>query len=314
MKKISDSLTYTPVVCVLAVICCILWGSASPAIKIGYELFNIASEDTAAQILFAGCRFMISGVLTVLFGSLLSKKVLIPKKESLFPIFKLCLVQTVMQYLFFYMGLANTSGVKSSIINAANVFTSIFFAVFLFKYEKLTPMKLIGCIIGFIGVILINLTNGGIDMNMSFAGEGAIFMAAVSYGLSSGLIKKYSQNENTVVLSGYQFFVGGFIMAIAGFIMGGRFSGFTLSSTALLIYLACISSVAYTLWGILLKHNDVAKVTIFGFANPLFGVLLSAIFLHEQNQAFGLYGILSIILVCLGIFLVNKTVKKKEEN
>lgn len=40
-----------------ALICTALWGSAFPCIKVGYELFEIASSDVAGQILFAGLRF-----------------------------------------------------------------------------------------------------------------------------------------------------------------------------------------------------------------------------------------------------------------
>ena len=302
----KNALTKTPVVCALAILCCILWGSATPSIKIGYEVFNIASGDTASQILFAGMRFVLAGFLTILFGSLLSKKALIPKKKSLAPIAKLAMVQTILQYVFFYIGHAHTSGVKAAIINGSNVFLAILFAVVIFKYEKMTWVKLIACISGFAGIVIINLTGNGIDMNMSFAGEGAILVSAAAYALSSGMIKKYSQDENPVILSGYQFFLGGAVMCAAGLAAGGRISGFTVTSTALLIYLAMISSVAYTVWGILLKYNPVGKVTVFGFTNPIFGVILSAIFLNEKNQAFGLQGILALALVSLGIFIINK--------
>ena len=305
----KNSLTKTPVVCALAILCCILWGSATPSIKVGYEVFNIASGDTASQILFAGMRFVLAGILTILFGSIISKKALVPKKKSIAPIAKLAMVQTILQYVFFYIGHANTTGVKAAIINGSNVFLAILFAVFIFKYEKMTWVKLIGCIAGFAGIVIINLTGSGIDMSMSFAGEGAILISAAAYALSSGMIKKYSQDENPVVLSGYQFFLGGVVMTIAGLIAGGRISGFTLGSTALLIYLAMISSVAYTVWGILLKYNPVAKVTVFGFTNPIFGVILSAIFLDEKNQAFGVQGIIALVLVSFGIFIINKAKK-----
>ncbi len=300
------TLTKTPTVCALAILCCVLWGSATPAIKIGYKVFNIASADTASQILFAGMRFTLAGILTILFGSLLSRKVLIPKKTSAGYIIKLAAVQTVLQYVFFYIGHAHTSGVKAAIINGSNVFLSILFAVVIFRYEKMTWVKLAACAIGFAGVILVNLTGDGIDMSISFAGEGAIFVAACAYALSSGLIKKYSQNENPVVLSGYQFFLGGAVMCVGGFIAGGRIHGFNPKSIILLIYLAMISSVAYTIWGILLKYNPVGKVSIFGFTNPVFGVLLSALLLNEKSQAFGVQGIVALVLVSVGIFMINK--------
>ena len=61
----------TSVVWLGAMLCCLLWGSAFPCIKIGYGLWNIESADTAVQILFAGMRFVLAGILAVIFGSLL---------------------------------------------------------------------------------------------------------------------------------------------------------------------------------------------------------------------------------------------------
>lgn len=302
----NKTLTKTPVVCALAILCCILWGSATPSIKMGYELFNIPSGDTASQILFAGMRFVLAGILTIIFGSILIRKPIVPKKKSIAPIAKLAMVQTILQYVFFYIGHAHTSGVKAAIINGSNVFLAILFAVIIFKYEKMTWIKLLACIAGFSGIVIINLTGSGFDMNFSFAGEGAILISAAAYALSSGMIKKYSQDENPVALSGYQFFLGGAVMCAAGLIAGGRISGFSAASTALFIYLALISSVAYTVWGILLKYNPVGKVAVFGFTNPIFGVILSAIFLGERNQAFGIQGIVALALVSFGIFIINK--------
>lgn len=302
----QKTLTKTPVVLALALLCCILWGSATPAIKTGYALFNIGADDTASQILFAGMRFTLAGILTVLFGSIISKKPLIPKKESIPMIVKLALVQTVLQYVFFYIGHAHAPGYKAAIVNGSNTFITILFAVFIFKYEKMTWLKLLACLMGFAGIVIINLTGKGFDMSFSLMGEGAILISAIAYALSSGMIKKYSQSENPVVLSGYQFFLGGLLLSVAGLIMGGKITGFTLSSTLLFIYLALISSVAYTVWGILLKYNPVGKVAIFGFTNPIFGVLLSALFLGESSAAFGWQGIIALALVSVGIFVINK--------
>ena len=101
------------VVCGLAILCCLLWGSAFPSIKIGYRLFEIGSGDSMSQILFAGIRFFLAGILAIIFGSLLQKKVLFPKKDSWRMVCKLSIFQTVLQYFFFDMGLAHSSGVKS---------------------------------------------------------------------------------------------------------------------------------------------------------------------------------------------------------
>ena len=299
-------LTKIPVVCLLTLICCFLWGSAFPVVKIGYRMFSIGASDTASQILFAGIRFTLAGILVILFGSLASRKLLLPRRSALVPIGLLSLAQTIIQYFFFYIGLANTTGVKSSIINASSTFFAILMSSLLFRYEKLTRIKLLGCAAGFAGVILINLAGGSFDFHMKLTGEGFILIAALSYALSSVLVKKFSARENPVMLSGWQFILGGLILAAGGAAMGGRVCGFTIPSSLLLLYMAMISAVAYSLWGILLKYNPVSRIAVFGFMNPVFGVILSALLLGENNQAFSLYGLAALILVSLGIFLVNR--------
>ncbi|MCQ4796201.1 DMT family transporter [Anaerofustis stercorihominis] len=306
MNKTKETFLTKPIViCLLASICCILWGSAFPSIKIGYKLFNIASADTASQMLFAGLRFTLAGIITIIIGSIISKKLLIPKKESYKSIFKLSMVQTVLQYVCFYVGLANTTGVKASIIEASNVFLAILIPSLILKHENLTIKKMLGCIIGFMGVVIINLNGASLDINMKLSGEGLIFMSAVMYALSSILVKEYSKNEQPVVLSGYQFILGGIVMILIGIFTGGKVSGFNLNSTLLLIYMALISAVAYSLWSILLKYNPVGKVAVFGFLNPVCGVILSAVLLKEGN-VFNILGMISLILVCIGIYMVNR--------
>ena len=63
-RKSESAWTRFPVLFLTALICCVLWGSASPAIKIAYQLFRIGPEDTASRIMLAGARFMIAGVMT----------------------------------------------------------------------------------------------------------------------------------------------------------------------------------------------------------------------------------------------------------
>lgn len=289
----------------LALVCCALWGSAFPCIKLGYAYFAIGSGDTAAQVLFAGLRFTLAGALTILIGSVLHRRALVPARASLPKIVKLSLMQTVIQYLFFYVGLAHTSGVKSSIIESSTVFLTILAASLLFKQERMTLRKLLGCAVGFAGVVLINVAGQGVDMRVSLLGEGAILISACAYALSSVMIKIYSRDELPITLSGYQFLLGGAVLIVCGLIAGGRIAQVSIQGLLMLAYLALLSAVAYSLWGTLLKYNPVARVSIYGFMNPVCGVLLSALLLGESQNAFGAAGLAALALVCAGIWLVN---------
>lgn len=312
VKTEKSFLQKTYVVFLGAVICCLLWGSATPCIKGGYAFFSIGTNDVPSRILFAGIRFVLAGFLTVLLGSLGSRKILIPSKKSWPRIAILCMFQTVIQYFFFYGGLAHASGVKSSIIGATNVFVAIIVAALIFHQEKLTSRKILGCALGFSGVVLLNVIGSSkdavLDSSFHFNGEGFILLSTISYALSSVFMKRFSKSDNPVMLSGWQFIFGGSIMIAASIPFGASITiaqGKEVLAITLLVYMAMISAVAYSIWGLLLKYNHVSRVVIFGFLNPVFGVILSAIFLHEGGQT-GLVTIISLVMVCLGIIIVSK--------
>ena len=93
---------------------------------------------------------------------------------------------------------------------------------------------------------------------------------------------------------------------VFGAAFGGKISGFTVKSTLLLIYLALISAVAYSLWSILLKYNPVSKVAVCGFMTPVFGYALSSLFASE-GQKMGAIGVVALLLVVLGMIIVNRS-------
>lgn len=301
---------------IIATICCLLWGSAFPCIKIGYKLFNISGNSSSSQILFAGIRFALSGIMVILAGSIIFKKFLFPNslKSLLYCIF-LSLFQTIGQYVFFYIGLAHTSGSNGAIVEATNTFFTILWACLIFKTEKISFWKMAGCFVGFSGVCLIELHGTNLaDFKFNFLGDGFVLISCLLASFVPSLLKLFSKFESPFVLSGYQFLFGGIIMAVLALVFGGRIENpvSPASAYSLLIYLAFISACAYTLWSLLMKVNDVSKVAVFGFINPVFGFILSALILGESNTAFSLTGILSLFLVSLGIVLVY--VKKSKKN
>ena len=303
MEKNNKSIyTNTLVLTLMALLCCALWGSATPFIKIGYELM-LPENNVQSIILFAGIRFTVAGLLTVLIYSVAGKKFLVPKKESVKHIVKISAFQTVIQYIFFYIGLANTTGVKGTIASGSNAFFALLISALIFKQEKLNLRKIVACILGFAGIICVNLK--GLDFNMNFTGDCFVIFSAISYAVSSVLLKKYSKDENPVVLSGYQFILGGIFMIIVGIIFGGTVSLVSGKGVAVLIYLSFLSAIAYSLWGILLKYNPVSRVTIFTFTTPVFGVILSKLMLTESGGVSAVNLIVTLVLVCSGILLLN---------
>lgn len=289
----------------LALLCCALWGSAFPCIKLGYAWLQIS--DTGSRILFAGYRFFLAGILTLLIGCVMERRVCLPKCNSIPVIFGQGILQTTIQYVFFYIGLSHTTGAKASIINASNAFFAIIIAHFLLQNEKITWRKCIGCFVGFAGVIVMNLTPGALGGGFSWTGEGFVLLCSIAYGASSVTLKKIGNMESPTTITAFQLIFGGAVLIMIGWICEGEIHGFTIKTIILLFYMAALSAVAFSIWTALLQHHSVGKIAIYGFSIPIFGVVLSGLLLGETIRS--LSNLLALVLVSVGIVIVNDTRK-----
>ena len=309
MEQNKNIFTNPIVLTLSALLCCALWGSATPAIKTASALL-IPVSGVPSTILFAGIRFFFAGIITIAIYSIARKKLLVFKKENLPRVLTVASFQTVIQYIFFYIGLTNTTGVKGTIASGSSAFFCVLIASLIFRQEKLTVRKVIACILGLCGIVIINLQ--GLELTMNFLGDGFVILSTVAYSFSSVFMKRFSKHEDPVVLSGYQFIFGGAFMILLGLLLGGRVSFESTKGVIVLIYLSFLSAIAYALWGMLLKHNPVSKVTIFSFTTPVFGTILSLIFLPEHSGVDPINLVITLILVCGGILLLNYQANKNK--
>lgn len=287
---------------ILALFSCFLWGSAFPTIKVGYDLFQISGGDTYGKILFAGYRFFLSAALILSFCIVTGRKIKL-KKHEIKGILLLGLLQTAINYTFFYIGVSNTSGTKGSILSATGTLFSVILAHFFYREDKLTNKKIIGLIVGFTGVILVTINGGGIGSGFSLTGDGFVLIASLTGAISGIYTKKLAKQTDTFLITAYQLLIGSLFLISVGFLGGAETLKFTNQNIWLLLYLAFISAAAFSTWTILLKHNGVGKVSVYKFTVPIFGTFLSYIFLKER--LLGANVILAIILVSISIILIN---------
>lgn len=287
-----------------ATLCCLLWGSSYPAIKNGYELFHIAPDDIPSKVVFAGYRFLFAGVLLLLFAMAQRKPIGRLSATQFGQLTVLGLTQTTLQYTFFYIGLAYTTGVNGSIMNATGTFFSVLLAHFIYQNDKLSYNKSLGCILGFAGVMLVNFHSGMRDFVFVWNGDGFIVLAAFILSAATLYGKRISQTVDPTVMTGWQLAIGGVALLIGSYLSGGTLAVHSVSAVAILGYLTLLSSVAFALWSMLLKVNRVSMIAPFNFVIPVAGSVLSAIFLGENILEIK-YAV-ALVLVCSGIWWVNK--------
>ncbi|MDO5548545.1 MAG: DMT family transporter [Eubacteriales bacterium] len=286
-----------------ALLCTLLWGSAFPSVKSGYALFGIG-DDPFSKLFFAGWRFMLAGVLVLIVYIVLYRKPFLPNRHMWRGILVLGLVQTTLQYVFFYIGLSHTTGVKGSVLTATTTFLSVLISHFLFPNDRLNRYKVVGCVLGFEGVILISMGSGDLFTGgIVWNGEGFMILSAAAAAIGAVISKLVARGAEPMVITGWQLFFGGAVLLVAGTAGGGHFTSTSPQAFALLGYMIFLSATAFTVWTILLKKHPVGKVTVYNFLVPVFGSLMSGLVLGED--VFTGRNIVSLLFVCAGIILVN---------
>lgn len=289
----------------LALTATALWGTAFPGIKLGYDWFEITS--TGSKIMFGGVRFIIAGILVLGVYAIKNKKLPIFSKKQAGLILSLSFVQIAGDYFFYYIGLSSTQGSVASVLNSFDTFCCVFAVSLFFKDDKLTFKKALGCLVGFAGIILVNLGGGAFSFKLT--AEGFILISAVFSAFGIIINKKAAMKADPLIVTGYYLLIGGIILTVISVFMGGKISFASAKADACLLYLSLVSALAFLIWSNLLKHNNVSKTSMFKLMTPIFGNIFSALVLGEN--IFSPVHIVSVLLVAAGIGIVNSADNKK---
>lgn len=157
MEKIFRDNRYKSI---LAMLCALGWSLAYPLIKIGYQEFRIDGIDLGSKILFAGIRFFFAGVLVLVFCGCRKIKMEMQRKQDYLWLLLLAVVNTSLHYMFAYIGLGYNSSARSTILDSMSGFILIMLSTLIFADDNMTKNKLLGCILGIMGIISINLQPG----------------------------------------------------------------------------------------------------------------------------------------------------------
>ncbi len=302
MKRSERWLTNRFVTAAIAVFCTLLWGTAFPCIKIGYEMFHMEKGDVPAQLIFAGMRFLGAGLLVLFIGLMRNPSKMKLRRNDIVPVTILGFFQTFLQYLLLYSGIVHVSGTKSAIFTSLAAFASVLLSALCFRNDHLTLRKIIGCVIGAAGIVVMNLGGDGFGGFLLF-GDGLVILSNLSGAVGNVISKKIASDRNPLQISAWQLLTGGGALTAVGYLCGGRLIFYDVGCVMMLLYLAAMAGAAFLLWTMLLFHNQVSRIAVYQMLIPVFGAMWSAIFLGEN--IFTLPNLLSLFMVCLGIFTVN---------
>lgn len=292
-----------------ALICAAFWGTAFPIIKLGYSQLKIGGADIASKLLFAGERFTLAGIIVFSAGFIIYRKPLFISKKDFAPIAFLGIVQTTLQYLFAYVGVGFTTAVNTSVITGTVSIISVVLASLFFKNDRMNFLKIIGCALGFLGIVYVNVSDFSFG-SYTFLGDIIVFMSALSGAFGNIITKKISPGKNPTAITAFQLFIGGIVLLICGLVFGGSTNYNNVLSVMILLWLSVVSSVSFLLWTALLKYHPVSRITIFTMLVPVFGTVWSFVLLGED--IIKAENLISLALIASGIILVN--IRSKNED
>lgn len=289
-------------VVIFALTAAMAWGWAYPLIKLGFGEFGIAQEMTGSKMLFAGIRFAISGLIVLAIARGKGKEFGVARPRNWWYLLLFALLNTTLHYACFYIGLSHSEGARAAILNSLGVFLLVLLACLFFKSDRLTMRKLTGCVIGFAGILALNI-GGGDSGQFTFLGDGMIILNALCSAFAGLMTRGLRTRVDVFVGTGYSLFIGGTLLIIPGLMMGGTLPQVTMAGLLILGLLIAISTLGFTLYNKLLSCNPVGKVAIFNSLIPVVGAITSCLCLSEP---FYWKYLVAAVLATAGIYIINK--------
>lgn len=257
----------------VAMVACVLWASVFPSIKTLYSLVDL-SNGVGSKMALAGMRFTLAGLVILVTYMVMNRALPLPGMGQWGHLLKLGVFQTGLLYGFMYIGYANVTGMKASVLSQSGIFIVIVLAAF-FLHEKVGRFQWIGLAIGIAGILVVNVNQLGDRATLftfTMNGEGAMILAGLFGSIGSVLARIHGKNFSPMILNGWQMTFGGLMLLCVGVVMnGGLVELPSLLSIVLFVHTIVVASVGFTLWYSLLKRVEIKEIVLYRLTIPVLG-------------------------------------------
>lgn len=275
---------------------CLFWGSTYLAIKIGVKDFPPS--------LFASFRFLIAGMVMFLVVKIKGLKMPSEKKmirsQAIIGIFMLlggtglvCHAEKTLQ-----------SSIASLIISTVPLFIALLEIVIL-KQKKMSPIGILGLIMGFGGVAYLALSGGE---SLVFDSKGIVLtlLASLSWSIGSVISKSTESDGHIISNISIQMLAGGLGLFILGTVFGElKMMSPSKESILSLLYLIVFGSlVAYSCYIYALSKWPASRVGTYAYVNPVVALILGVLVLNEPLTPSIL---ISMVIIISSVILVQKS-------
>jgi len=279
---------------IYALVATAVWGTVYVSIKVGLN-------HGMHPLSFAGIRFFTSGL--ILLGIARVMGMLKVARADIWKLALLGVFQTGLQNALFFTGVHLTNAGVSAIFINLQPFFVILFAPLFFKGSRITPVRIIGVLVGFGGVVAV--TGGWGELPAGYAlGILSLVGAALTWAFSNIAVKRMIATRDPIVVTSIQMTLGAAPLVLVGrLVEGPLMAGADTTAWLMLGYLAVFATwVPFFSWYKALSYGEVGRVSVFAFLLPVYGVISGWLLLGEAMSA-GMA--LGMAMVAIGILLVN---------
>ena len=225
------------------------------------------------------------------------------------------IINLVIPFFLIAYGIQKVQSNLAAILMATTPLSATVLAHFFTINEKINFIKILGVLVGFLGIFFIFSDNILINEN-NFISAVLILVGSTFYVIGGVLTLKVSNKENENVTSSILIWATIFILPISLILSYFNPSealmfkqdlhlSHRLDSTLSVIYLGTIpTGIAWLIRFKILKNNGLVFQAQVAYLIPIFGIILGYIFLNELITSKVLIALIAIIL---GIYLVKRS-------
>ena len=279
-----------------------------PTVKLGYRVFGI--ESIGDILAFAGFRFLVCGTITTVFVAIRTPKDFAGLKSAWWQVLLAGVFAIILHYACTYVGLRTTDGSKTAILKQLGAVFYICFAALFFPDDRLTLPKVLGLVLGILGIFAINANLSGFHFQF---GDLLILGASFCTVFSNVISKKAFKTVTPIVLTGVSQIFGGVVLLLVGKVAGGSVAAViprTGAQFGVFGMIVTASVISYCVWFLTVQKENLSKLFIIKFSEPLFAAVFSWLLLQEN--IFRIEYLIAFLLISGGILVAN--IKKGVRN
>ena len=222
----------------------------------------------------------------LLFGIvvILIQRVQLPRSfKAWFPLLVVGLTNVAIPFFLISWGEKVIDSAVASILDATVPLFTIVMAHFLLRDDKITLPKVLGLVVGFVGIVVLMSKSIGTSIG-PLLGQLAVIVASVFYAFSAIYARKTSEETAGILRSAGPMVSATLTMWLGAFLFESpvRLPQLGLTWVALLFLGVLGSGLAFVLLFYLIHEIGPTRATMVTYLFPLGGVILGVTFLHEQ--------------------------------